>query len=73
VRVTADGVAVGAPEETVADAGVAEEGDCDEEDKGADRARLPFQEKSSQVQHHEHHVVVQQGRVNWFRQQQHWY
>ena len=41
------------------------------EDDGADGARLPLEEESGEVEHHEDGVVVEQRRVHGLRDQQH--
>ena len=39
-------------------------------DQGANGARFALQEESDQVQHHEHDMIVQQGRGHGLRDQQ---
>jgi len=62
-------VARAVPEDAVAVARRAEQTHGDDEDDAADGARLTLQEESGQVQHHENHMIVQQGRVHRLRDQ----
>ena len=54
----------GAPEQTGVVARVAAENHGHNEDQGADGAGLPLQEEAGQVEHDEHHMVVQQCWVH---------
>jgi len=63
-------VAVCAPEQTVADAAVANKEDGSEEHEAADGARFAFQEESDQIKCHEHDVGLQQCGVHGFRYEQ---
>ena len=56
---------------TLACSYIPDEGDGDGEDDGADGARLPLEEESGEVEHHEDGVVVEQRRVHGLRDQQH--
>jgi hypothetical protein len=64
-------VAVGAPEETVSEAGVAEESHRDDEHERANGAWLSFQEEARQVEDHEHDVVVKKRWIDRLRKKQH--
>jgi len=60
------------PKETVAVSGRTNENKGKDEDKAANGARLPFNEKRKQVEDHEDHMVVKKCRIDWLRNQQHW-
>jgi hypothetical protein len=57
--VAVDGITVVAPEEAIAEAGVADEKDGGEEDDAADGAGLPLEEEPRQVEDHEHDVGLE--------------
>jgi len=67
---TAHRVTIRTPKEAISKSWVAKKGDGNDEDEGANGARLSLQEEPCQVQDQEHDVVVQKGRVHWLWKQQ---
>lgn len=64
------GIAIVAPEETVADAAVADEKYGGEENETADGAGLALQEESDQIEDHEHDVSLEESRIHglWYQE-----
>lgn len=60
------------PKEAISVSGRADENDGEDKDQATNGAGFPLDKERKQIENHENNMIVQEGWIDWLRDQQHW-